>query len=78
MTKHNSVSRNELSSVEKRVLGALLMLSNSSNVATVTLNDIAKEMGYKKSGGILTYALRLLEKDNYIVRMSKNKIKILV
>lgn len=68
----------ELGKIEKKVLGALLKLSDDELIAKVTLNKIAKEINYKRSGGAITYALRLLEKGNYIVKLPEKRIKILI
>lgn len=63
--------------VEKKVLGALLLLSDSRMLATSNLNQIAKSMGYKSPGGALTFALKSLETNNYITKID-NKYKVLL
>ena len=64
--------------VEKKVLGALMILADGSNVVKSTLTNIATTMGYKVSGGAITYALRVLERDNFIARMPQKTYKLLI
>jgi len=70
---------NELGEIERKVLGALLKMSDETlTTKRVTLDTLAKEINYKTSGGAITYALRLLEKNNYIIKLPEKRIKILV
>ena len=69
---------NNLGIIERKVLGSLLILENGNNESIAKNKDIADSMGYKQSGGDITFALKILERDNYIVRIAKNKYKILV
>lgn len=55
-----------LSTVEKKVLGALLILSDNDMNANVTMKEIADVMGYKAVGGAITFAIRSLSMKNYI------------
>jgi DNA-binding MarR family transcriptional regulator len=64
--------------VEKKVLGALLILSDENQIARVSGVQIARIMGYKKSGGAITFALRSLEMDNYIEKNEHGEIKVLL
>lgn len=67
--------RESLGTVEKKVLGALLILADTNKdgelVTAVSTNQIAEKMGYKKSGGVITYALRILEHKNIIAPLEK-------
>jgi len=70
---------NELGEIERKVLGALLKMSDETlTTKKVTLDTLAKEINYKTSGGAIMYALRLLEKNNYIIKLPEKRIKILV
>jgi len=64
--------------IEKKVLGALLILSDKNNVTKATHSDIAQVMGYKTDGGAITFALKILERDNFIVRTAKSTYKLLI
>lgn len=67
-----------LSVVEKNVLGALLMLANDRMIAHASNTAIADAMGYKRPGGIITYALKTLEMRNFIATLSKGTYKVMV
>lgn len=64
--------------IEKKVLGALLILAKGENTIEATQQQIADTMKYKKSGGAITYAIKMLEHDNYIVKLDKHRYKILI
>ena len=68
--------------IERKVLGALLVLCDDKREFKGTHAELAKAMGYKHPGGALTLALQILEFKNYIVvenKTEKNKIiKVLV
>lgn len=68
----------DLGGVEKKVLGALLILSDRNFEANATLSQIANQMGYKKPGGALSFALKALEMQNHIAVIGKNKYKVLI
>ena len=55
--------------VEKKVLGALMILADEFNKVKATITEIAHTMGYKTAGGAITYALRILERDNFIAQL---------
>lgn len=61
MAKHE-----HLSVVERKVLGAFLLMSGNDMTVTAKLIEIAKMMGYKDVGGVITYAIRSLDMKNYI------------
>ena len=62
----------KLSPVDKKVLGAMLIAANEDmQVEKMTQNKLADMIGYKASGGILTYSLRILEMNNYITKTGK-------
>lgn len=64
-----------LGTVEKKVLGALLILADTNKdgelVTSATSARLAEVMGYKRSGGVITYALRILEMKNIIAPFGK-------
>ena len=62
--------------IEKKVLGALIILSNTQNNANVSTTQIAKAMGYKKSGGAITFALKSLELNNHIAKLPDGSYKV--
>jgi hypothetical protein len=55
-----------LSVVERKVLGALLLMSDNDMTVKAKMVEIAHMMGYKDVGGVLTYAIRSLDMKNYI------------
>lgn len=67
-----------LGTVEKKVLGALLILSDHHNVVNSNTSQIAKTMGYKRSGGAISFALKSLEHNNHITYLSDSEIKVLL
>lgn len=67
-----------LSAVERKVLGALLILANNSMDTIVTQTALATTMGYKKPGGAITFALRALEMKNYISTKNKGEYRVLI
>lgn len=71
-----------MSTVERKVLGALFILSDDERyVKGVTQVRISHAMGYAKSGGAVSNALRMLEMMNYIVIVKRGTlydIKVLV
>lgn len=62
--------------IEKKVLGALIILTNAQNVAKVSATTIAKTMGYKRSGGAITFALKSLELNNHIEKLPDGSYKV--
>lgn len=64
--------------VDKKVLGALIILSKEDNTVEATLKDIANVMGYKEVGGALTFAIRILERDNFIIKLGQGRYKLLI
>jgi hypothetical protein len=58
------------------VLGALILLSNAKNEAKVSTTQIAKAMGYKRSGGAITFALKSLELHNHIEKLPTGAYKV--
>lgn len=59
--------------VEKKVLKALMLMANDNNVVKTNMKDIAKAIGYKKPGGAITFALKILERDNFVARLPEDK-----
>lgn len=67
-----------MSPIERKILGALFILDDGSGMVNASLQQIADRISYKKSGGTITYALKMLERDNYIVRINRSVYKILI
>ena len=67
-----------LGGVERKLLGALLILSDKHNVVETSIKNIATTMGYKATGGAITFAFKSLEMNNYITVIGNGKIKVLV
>lgn len=64
--------------IEKKVLGALLILANDQMEVKASKGEIAKVMGYKKTGGAITFAIDALEMKNHITILDKGLYKILL
>ena len=64
--------------IERKVLGALMIKANEDGIVRTTMQDLAEAMDYKKSGGALTFALKILERDNFVVHTAKRTYKLLV
>jgi len=64
--------------VERKLLGGLLQVTNDNMVANISVSDLAYRCGYKAPGGIHTYALKMLEIDNHITKLDKDKFKVLI
>lgn len=67
-----------MSPIERKILGALFILDDGSGMVNASLQQIADRISYKKSGGTITYALKMLERDNYIIRVNRSVYKILI
>ena len=65
-----------LSTIEKKVFGALVILSNGKGIAKASSTQIAKVMGYKRSGGAITFALKILELNNHIEKQEDGSYKV--
>jgi hypothetical protein len=68
--------------IERKLLGALLILYDDNMEFSGTTTEIANTMGYKNAGGGISLAMQILEFKNHIMvnrTESKNKtIKVLV
>lgn len=64
--------------VEKKVLGALLIMCDDDMEVHARLRDIADKMGYASVGGAMTFAIRLLETHNYITVLGNQHYKVLI
>lgn|GEM_PF-1742184 len=66
--------------IERKVLGALLVLADNSknNTVKATMKEVADLIGYKSSGGALSFAFKILERDNYIVCVNRSTYKLLI
>lgn len=69
---------NNLGVIERKVLGALFLLADENHIASCLLVDIADLMGYKTVGGALTFAIKILERDNYIIKLGNHKYQLLI
>lgn len=58
-----------LNKTQRRMLGALLMLSGNDMKVHATMQQLAVAAGYQKPGGIMTYALEILERENKIAKV---------
>lgn len=69
-----------LGTIERKVLGALLIATdnNNNNTVKITQNEIADLIGYKTSGGALSFAIKILERDNFLICTGKSTYKLLV
>lgn len=67
----------ECGCVEMKILQVLKQNCNSNKEAVMTLDKIAKAIGYKKSGGILSYAIQLLTIKGYIEVLGKGRYRVL-
>ena len=65
------VSASNLRTVEKKVLGAMLIHANDEMVVRATMKDLAHTMGYKAVGGAISFAIQALEMKNFITRYEK-------
>ena len=63
--------------VEKKVLGGMMILADGEGVVKTTLNKLAETIGYKTSGGALSFALKILERDNFIIKKAQGLYKLL-
>ena len=73
-----NMRESNLSTIDKKVLGALIILADDHMVVNASTVQIAQRMGYKKSGGAVTYALRMLEANNFITLLGKGMYKVLL
>lgn len=67
-----------LRTVEKKVLGALLILADDDMTVKASKSKIAETMGYKTTGGALTFAIEALEMKNYIAAVERGHYKVLL
>jgi hypothetical protein len=69
-----------MSIIERKVLGALILLSDEEgNVSHTTTTEIARKMGYKQAGGVISMALKSLEYNNRIsVNYESRGMKVVV
>ena len=63
-----------LKKIERKVLGALLILSDEGMKSHFTMRELAHMMGYKEPGGALSFALQALELKNLIRRSNDGYI----
>lgn len=69
---------NDMGVIERKVMGAMLITADENNIAKVTLKNVANLIGYKQSGGALSFAVKILERDNYLVKIASQTYKILI
>lgn len=66
-----------LRTVERKVLGALLIHSDNNMNVNASMLEIANTMGYKRTGGAITFAIQALEMKNFI-SVRENGFKVLL
>lgn len=66
-----------LKQVERKVLGALLLLCDDNMFVKATHKDIAEAMGYKSVGGAISFAIQALDMKNFI-SSDKGQYKVLI
>lgn len=64
--------------VERKVLGALIIMADENKTVKTTMSKIANVIGYKASGGALSFAIKILERDNFIVPIKPQVYKLLI
>jgi len=67
-----------LTLVERKLYGALVAKSNSEGIVKISKTQLAKAIGYKAVGGIITYALATLQMKNHIEQIGKYEWKVFV
>lgn len=72
------MNRVNLTIIERKVLGALLILANEDYIVNASMRNVADKMGYKNPGGSITASLRILEMQNYVKNMGKGQWQILL
>ncbi len=65
-----------LKGVEKKLYGAFIVLSDKDMNVEASMKQIASVMGYKKTGGAISFALQALNMKNFISIIGKDKYKI--
>ena len=73
-----SSNNSNLRVVEKKVLGAMLILADDNMNLETTFQRISEAMGYRSTGGAITFAIQALEMKNYIAVVGKGKYRILL
>lgn len=68
----------KLGIVEQRLLGSMLLLASPEGIVVADNGQLARKMGYKTSGGSVTYAIKMLEINNYITKLNKGEYKVLI
>lgn len=64
--------------VERKVLGALMIMAKENKTVETTLEEVAHTIGYKSAGGALSFAIKILERDNFIVCVKPHTYKLLI
>lgn len=62
-----------MNKTQRRMLSAMLILADDSMHVEAKLTTLSKAAGYKATGGVQTYALEILERDNKILKVGDNK-----
>lgn len=60
------MSASNLRTVEKKVLGAMLIHTGEDMMVNAKMVQLAHTMGYKAVGGAITFAIQALEMKNFI------------
>ena len=66
-----------LRTVERKVLGAMLIHTNNEMIVNAPIRDILATMGYKSNGGAVTWAIQALEIKNFITQ-DEGRYKVLL
>jgi hypothetical protein len=66
-----------LRTVERKLLGAMLIHANDEMEVQCNMTTLASTMGYKRTGGAITFALQMLEMKNFI-ESNERKYKVLL
>lgn len=64
--------------VDKKILEWMMEKCSKDRIITANVMEIAGGIGYKKSGGTITYSLKLLRASNKIIKIGKNTYKVTV
>ena len=68
----------DLGVIDLKVLNLLMSKANKQGIIIISANQIAKEIGYKATGGGITYALKYLIATNRLIKVDKWTYKVLV
>lgn len=65
--------------IERKALGALIMTPvDKDGITHISARQLAIKMGYKASGGAITFALKSLEVNNHIQKVGTSKYRVFI